>query len=260
MLRFWCALDDLFCNVAPTAWGAVVTDGRYPAVWDANYARIEDRCDALTIDEVERVLVPALREAGVTTEHLVSFRPERCAGLLHALRDRGHSLTWDLVMDLEGSQGVPPPPDPRDDVEELAYGTELWARVHDSLALFDVGADETIAQLRAMERDVLGAEGKRWFGVRDERGAIVSLGAILVLEGVGYVDNVATFPDARGRGLASRVTATLVRTALAHGAGHVCLFADPNAAWVVRMYERLGFRPAGMLAATRGPVPASGAI
>jgi ribosomal protein S18 acetylase RimI-like enzyme len=259
VLRFWRALDAMFGSVEPTSWGAIVTDRRYPAVWDANYARIDAGCDALTIDEVERWLLPALRSAGVTTEHLVSFRPERCAGVLHALRDRGHRLTWDLVMDLEDGHGAASTSDPPDDVEELADGPELWARVHDSLALFDAGAEETIGQLRAMEREVLRAGGKRWFGVRDERGQIVSLGAILVLEGVGYVDNVATFPDMRGRGLASRVTAALVRAARADGAGSVCLFADPDAPWVVRMYERLGFRRAGMLAATRGPVPRPGA-
>ena len=246
-------------SVQLTSWGAIVTDGRYPAVWDANYARVDDGCGTLTIDEVERSLLPALRDAGVTTEHLVSFRPERCAGLLGDLRDRGHSLTWDLVMDLEGSRAVSGPADDRD-VEELGGGAELWDRVLDSLALFETGADETIAQLRAIEREVLSTGGKRWFGIRDGRGVLVSLGAVLVLEGVGYLDNVATFPEARGRGLAGRVAAALVRAAVADGAGHVCLLADPNAAWVVRMYERLGFRRAGMLAATRGPVPTPSAL
>ena len=256
VLRFWRALDALFGRVEPTWWGAVVTDGRFPAVWDANYARIDVPGNDLTVDEVERSLVPALRAAGVTTEHLVSFHPERCADLLRALGDRGHSLTWDLVMDLRGTSGNPPPTCTRDPVEEMADGPELWARVHDSFALFDVGADETVSQLRAIERDVLRTGGKRWFGIRDDGGVLVSLGAVMVLDGVGYVDNVVTFPEARGRGLASNVTTALISAAHADGADHVCLFADPTASSVVRMYERLGFRRAGMLAATRGPLPA----
>ncbi|MGZ8632195.1 MAG: GNAT family N-acetyltransferase [Actinomycetota bacterium] len=259
VLGFWRALDAMFGRAEPTWWGAVVTDGRYPAVWDANYARIDVADDTLTVEEVEGSLLPALHEAGVTTEHLVCFHPERCAGLLRALRDRGHSLTWDLVMDLEGAPAHPSPSDRHGRVDEIADGPELWDRVLDSLALFDVGADETVAQLGAIERDVLGAGGKRWFGIRDEHDELVSLGAVMVLDGVGYVDNVATFPHARGRGLASAVAAALARAARAEGAYHVCLFADPVAAPVVRMYERLGFRRAGMLAATRGPVRASGA-
>jgi ribosomal protein S18 acetylase RimI-like enzyme len=256
VLRFWRALDALFGRVETTWWGAVVTDGRFPAVWDANYARIDVPGDDLTVDEVERSLLPALRAAGVTTEHLVSFHPERSADLLRALGDRGHSITWDLVMDLRRTSGTPPPTYSRDPVEEMADGPELWARVHDSLTLFDVGADETVNQLRAIERDVLRTGGKRWFGIRDDGGVLVSLGAVMVLDGVGYVDNVVTFPEARGRGLASNVTTALIGAARGDGADHVCLFADPTASSVVRMYERLGFRRAGMLAATRGPLPA----
>ena len=157
----------------------------------------------LTIDEVERTLLPALRDAGVTTEHLVSFRPDAAPDSGGPPGGRGHSLTWDLVMDLEGSRAVGGPAAARD-VEELGAGAELWDRVLDSLALFEAGTDETIAQLRAIEQEVLSPGGaKRWFGIRDDRGVLVSLGAVLVLEGVGYLDNVATFPEARGRGLAA---------------------------------------------------------
>jgi ribosomal protein S18 acetylase RimI-like enzyme len=110
-------------------------------------------------------------------------------------------------------------------------------------------------QLHQLER-VLTSDGvKRWFGIRDERGTLVSLGALAQLEAVGHVDNVATFPRSRGRGLASAVTARIVTQARAAGAEHVCLFADPNDASVIGMYERLGFREVGRLPATRGPIP-----
>ena len=74
-----------------------------------------------------------------------------------------------------------------------------------------------------------------------------------MLDDVGYIDNVATFEHARGRGLASAVTTHMVGSPCS-GASHVCLFADPDDRSVVGMYERLGFRHAGLLAATRGPV------
>ena len=98
--------------------------------------------------------------------------------------------------------------------------------------------------------------GKRWFGVRDDRGTIVSVAALVLLEEVGYVDNVATFPQARGRGYASAATGSVIDAARKTGVEGIFLLADPDEPAVVRMYERLGFRGAGRLASTRGPVEA----
>ncbi len=82
----------------------------------------------------------------------------------------------------------------------------------------------------------------------------MALAALVQLEGVGYLDNVATFPEARGRGIASAIVARAIELARGSGAEHVSLFADPDALPVVRMYERLGFREVGRLASTKGPV------
>jgi ribosomal protein S18 acetylase RimI-like enzyme len=123
------------------------------------------------------------------------------------------------------------------------------------MALFGVDPPPTVAQLCSLERDVLAPGGKRWFGVRDAGGVPISLGALIVLEGVGYVDNVATFPEARGRGYASAVTARVVRIAREEGAQRVWLLADPDEPRIGRMYERLGFRAIGSIASTKGPLP-----
>jgi ribosomal protein S18 acetylase RimI-like enzyme len=251
VLGFWRELDLLFARVVPTRWGAVVTDARFPAVWDANYARVDTPPNGLTLAEVEEALLPALRAAGTTVEHLVSFRPDATGGVIGELEARGHRLTWDLVMDLDED----PPDVDLGRVEELIDAPELWERVGESLSLFGVEDEETLGQLAAIERDVLAAGGKRWFGVRDDEGTIVSLGALLVLGDVGYIDNVATFEHARGRGLASLVTVRAIHAARQMRADHVSLFADPDDRSVVSMYERLGFREAGSLVATRGPAP-----
>lgn len=250
VMQFWRALDGLFGRVEPTWWGAVVTDGRFPAVWDANYARVDVAAADLTLADVEASLLPALLETGSSVQHVVSFQPHATERLLRELADRGHRLTWDLVMDLE----VGPPADVSWQVEALPNGPELWGRVRESLALFGIDDDATADQLARIERDVLAPGSKRWFGVRDDAGDLASLGALLVLDDIGYIDNVATFPRARGRGLASAVTAHMIGVAVESGASHVCLFADPDDRSVVGMYERLGFRHAGVLAATRGPV------
>jgi ribosomal protein S18 acetylase RimI-like enzyme len=251
VLRFWRALDRLFARVLPTRWGAVVTDGRFPAVWDANYARIDAPTSDLTLSEVEASLLPELRSARAPVEHLVSFRPDVTAPLFRDLEARRHRITWDLVLNLETD---PPLGDDRA-AEDLSPGPELWSTVAGSLRLFGVDNHEARRQLARIEREVLTVGGKRWFGVRDVDGSIVSLGALLLLGDVGYIDNVATFEHARGRGHASAVTSRAIRAAKEAGAANVCLFADPDETGVIAMYERLGFRGVGRLVASRGPVP-----
>ena len=251
--RFWCALDDLFDRVRTTWWGAVVTDARYPAIWDVNYARVDAAVADLTAADVEFDLLPALTEAGARVFHVVSFHPDETTLLMTELSRRGQRIGWDLVMELGDDTRVD---DPGPEVEELAAGQELWSRVEASLALFGIEDADAVAQLIGMERDVLSPGGKRWFCVRDGEGVAVSLAGLVVLKGVGYLDTVATFPTARGRGYASALTARLCREARAAGAAHVSLFADLQAPAVISLYERLGFRRVGMLGSTKGPIMA----
>jgi ribosomal protein S18 acetylase RimI-like enzyme len=246
--RFWIALDDRIAHVEPAWWGAVVTDARFPAIWDINYARVDAAAVDLTLREVADALLPAL--VGTDTFHVVSFHPEATTSLLAEISTLGHTVSWDLVMDLVAEPEVAPT---GVDVEPLDPGHELWSRVGPSLALF--GNDPIVAeQLLAIEAAITDPGLKRWLGVRDGDGVVVALAAVVVLEGVGYLDNVATFPEARGRGLATALIARAVALARDQGAEHVSLFADADDAVVVRMYERLGFREVGRLPSTRGPV------
>jgi len=248
--RFWTALDERHFRAEPTWWGAVVTEARFPAIWDFNYARVDEPASELTLQEVADALLPALAEVGTDTFHVLFFHPEETTDLMVELSTLGHTLSWDLVMDLTAAPTIAPQ-DVR--VEPLEAGDELWARVEDSLALF--GNDATVSeQLRRIEEETFSTEHKRWLGVRDHDGTIVALAALVQLEGVGYLDNVATFPQARGRGMASAIVSRAIELARDSGAEHVSLFADPDALPVVRMYERLGFREVGRLASTKGPV------
>jgi len=157
VLRFWRALDRLFARVLPTRWGAVVTDGRFPAVWDANYARIDAPTSDLTLSEVEASLLPELRSARAPVEHLVSFRPDVTAPLFRDLEARRHRITWDLVLNLEAD---PPLGDDRA-AEDLSPGPELWSTGAGSLRLFGVDNHEARRQLARIEREVLTVGGKR---------------------------------------------------------------------------------------------------
>ena len=251
--RFWRALDDLSASVRPTRWGAVVTDGRFPAIWDANYARLDAVPEDVTTDEIERTLLPALAEVGAQVEHVVAFDPDAATGVITDLSSRGHRLSWDLVM----TWAEPTPGGAVEahavTVERIELDPSAWRDVRASLA-GPFGIDDGVAldQLMRLEREVLAPAGKRWFGVRVD-GRWVSLAALVVLAGVAYVDNVATDDGHRGRGYASAVTRRIVDVALAERVSTVFLLADPDAEATVRLYERLGFRGVARIASTRGP-------
>ena len=252
VLRFWRALDALLASVVPTRWGAVVTDARFPAIWDANYARVDADVGGLRAHEIERDLLPAMRRAGAEVEHVVAFDPDAVRRVLAELSSRGHRLTWDAVMawSEERRGGGPTVP-----VETIALDEVGWEAVRASLAgPFGIEEGAPLEQLMRLEREVLAPSGKRWFGVRVD-GRWVSLAALLVLSEVAYVDNVSTEEGFRGRGYASAVTRRLVREARAEGVGTTFLLADPHEEATIRLYERLGFRRVGTLASSRGPIP-----
>src|SRR5437867_2602841 len=82
--RFWVSLDELVADVLPTPWGAVVTDARFPDVWDTNYARL-DVATEVSVATIEADLLPALLHAGGRVEHVVSFHHEAHGELLAEL-------------------------------------------------------------------------------------------------------------------------------------------------------------------------------
>ncbi len=233
-MRFWRAQDDLFDRVEQSWWGAVVSDPRYPSIQEPNYARVET-AQAVRLSEVEELLVPGMRRARCRRAHVVVFLPERQTELLVEASSRGERLVWDLVMEHRGGadpgEGAAAELDPLDDA--------FWGAHRESLRWFDVTDPRVVDQLQAIERDVLVPAGRRWFGVRGEAG-LEALAALLVLEGVGYVDHVVTFPRSRRRGFARALTLRAVAEAAAAGAERTYLLAEPDGP-AARLYESIAF-------------------
>jgi GNAT superfamily N-acetyltransferase len=245
LVRFWEALDSGLERRERAWWGTVVTDRRFPAVWDTNYARIETADPAVSLEDVGPVLDPALEAAGAAAFHVVMFRPRVTERLRSDLTARGDRLSWDIVMVHRDA----PPSIGSTGVEELAVDEDHWTRVAATLPSFGVTEAETARQLVRIDREVLDPSGaKRWFGVRDATGDVVSVGALVLLDGIGYVDHVVTFPQARGRGHALSVVTRIVHEARAAGADPLFLLVDPEGP--VALYERLGFREGTRIAST----------
>jgi len=246
LLRFWRAHDDLFERTDATWWGAVISDARFPAIQEPNYARVETR-QPVRLEEIEDALVPAMGASGSERAHVVIFHPEDQTELVAAASTRGDRIAWDLVMVSAGRDG-----EPTGEVEEVsAFDESFWSVHRDSARLFDVTDDDTLDQLQAMERDVLVPAGRRWFSVID-RGRRVALAALLVLERTAFVDHVVTFPEARRRGHAGALTRQLVAEAAAMGADRTFLLAEPEGD-AVRVYDRIGFERVTHLASWLAP-------
>jgi ribosomal protein S18 acetylase RimI-like enzyme len=240
LLRFWRAHDNLFERTRTQWWGAVVADARFPAIQEPNYARVETR-QPVRLEEIEEALVPAMHASGSERSHVVLFHPEDQTDLIAAASTRGDRIAWDLVMVTGGDV------EPSRRVEEVSsFDGPFWIVHRDSARLFDVGDEETLDQLQAVEREVMIPAGRRWFAVVDD-GRPVALAALLVLERTGFIDHVVTFPDARRRGHADALTRRIVREATAMGAERTYLLAEPEGG-AVRIYDRIGFERVAHLA------------
>ncbi len=246
LLRFWRAIDATFERVTEAWWGAVVTDSRFPQVWDLNYARVETTQTDLTAADIEADLLPAIAESGARRVHIVVFHPEELTDLVAELSTRGDRITWDMAMECARRIG-PAAGDPR--VEEVTdFDDAYWARHRRSLREFDVTEPQVADQLVRLERDHLLPNGKRWFTLRNG-GEMVAFASLHVLDGVGYLDHVVTFPEARGRGYASALVRRAAAESRAAGATELLLLAERDGG-ARTLYERLGFVTVGHLAAS----------
>lgn len=248
LLRFWCAQDDLFDRVQPTWWGAVVSDPRFPAIQEPNYARVEAR-QPVGLREVEGALLPAMARSGSRRAHVVIFHAEDQTDLLAEASTRGERLTWDVVMEHD----EPAQAADASGEEVTRFDESFWGTHRASMRWFDIADEDVLDQLQAIEKDVLIPAGRRWFAAR-EAGAIVAFAALIVLERVAYVDHVVTFPTARRRGLATALTRRVLAEAARSGVERTFLLAEPGGV-AVTMYERIGFRRVTQLASWISEIP-----
>jgi ribosomal protein S18 acetylase RimI-like enzyme len=249
MAALWRALDDRFAHVEPQPWGAVVTDERFPDVWDVNYARVERMLPSLTLEEVESTLEPALERVGAAHRHLVLFDPDAMAPILVAASSRGAFVSWDAVMSAEPA-GIRPPPDEGPVAREVDGIDDAFLDVvRSSMSEFDVRDEGVERQLLSIERLVLLPAGKRWFLIEAD-GRTAALGSLLPLGDVALVDHIVTFPFARRRGLAEVMMRSIAHAAAAEEIASLVLLAEPGGR-AEALYDRIGYRRARTIASLR---------
>jgi len=240
--RYFTATDERLRNVEPTWWGAVVTDERFPDVYDLNYARVTTSSPDLTLGDVWRELESALRRTRSRHVQIVVLDPDGAPRLVEQATAAGLRLSSDTVMELRGA--TPPPdagdlPQVEEDDPEAPEFADLLRRAY---AEFEVTQEHVVEQLLRWNREVLAPSGRRYFVVRMD-GDVAGTGALHLAGGVAYVDDIVTFAAYRRRGVASAIIRRLIAEAGEVGAEATFLLADQPGP--MKLYRSLGFEETG---------------
>lgn len=247
ILSFWNASLGLQDRVLQTSWGAVATDSRYPRVYEANHASVLHHAPGLAVTDIRAELLPALEQAGATHEHIEFMGADEDSPALRELLASPGEHDADVLMVYEGDR-LPLTPGALAEmpegvgVREVLYSEgpfwELYADVPNQYG--HRLPDEVLDQMLDRVEQLFVPAGERFF-LGTVNGAGAGVASVLTLQGVAYVDNVVTWPQFRGRGVATATVRTAVRAILEAGAELVFLLAEEGGA-PQRLYERLGFR------------------
>lgn len=228
-------------RVEPYPWGELVVTPSLPLVYDANFAlvdRWEDDADAL-LKEVDRVQ----RAHGFAHRKIVLPDEELGARLWHGLERHDWSFRSRFVL-MVSKREPDRPADPS--IEVVGVGSVDWA--HGRQALL---AEEGHGSNREVARQLLDLD-RRLAAVMDVRhlaalvdGEVAAYAGLYLERGVAQIEDVATLPAHRGRGLARAVVLQAVSEARRAGAELVFLVAD-EVDWPRELYGRLGFDPIGV--------------
>jgi predicted GNAT family acetyltransferase len=224
-------------GVEPWEFGAALLSPSMPQVWDANYCRLD--VHGSESQRVEAAAATACGHAGLRHVSVVVPAEGEARRLTDGLNARGFEAVRHVSMILRTS-----PSAPSIQVEEVSLdavaASEAAVRADE-----EPDPPELAAALAEMTRRMHRAGHGRWFAVRDEQGAIAARAWLLRDDRVAQVEDVATAPAARGRGLARAVVSAATLAALESGAELVFVVADADET-TSELYLKLGFEPLGI--------------
>lgn len=94
-------------------------------------------------------------------------------------------------------------------------------------------------------REELDGDG-RIYVVTEADHTVVGFGGIMVVGDEAHVTNLLVDPEHRGRGVATEMMGTLIRSSIALGARHLTLEVRARNEAARRLYARLGLAPVGV--------------
>ncbi len=222
-------------------WGELVVTPSLARVYDANFA-IVSRWDG-TAGELENEMDQV--QAGAGFPHRKTLFPDRAVAepLWDAIERQGWEFASRYVVMAHRR-----PADRAADagIEVVGVGDVDWARGRRAMLETEGhGSDTEVGpQLLELDRRLARAiEVRHLAAVVD--GNVVSYAGLYLHDGVGQIEDVATLPSFRNRGLARAVVLQAVDEAYCAGAELVFLVADA-ADWPRELYARLGFDAIGI--------------
>lgn len=249
------AFERLAARAVRTPWGVVVTDPRFPDVYDANKACVLEAASRLTVAEIREALTPELDAAGIRFEHIELMDLDDAAPVRNALTRSAGRIHPDAVMVHAGRPAPIPTVSGGIMVDELEGPNEAFWRVYrESRNEFGTTMpDDVVDQLVRRDRGVLTPAGLRFFA-GSTNGQVVGFTTLLSIVGVGYLDNVVTLGAYRRMGVASATVTMAVRASRDAGDAQTFLLTDLHGT-ARSMYERLGFRLSRRAAGFTNPRP-----
>jgi ribosomal protein S18 acetylase RimI-like enzyme len=246
-------LDFAFAHAERAAQRVVEGDGvrafldlRIPLVWNANWMVVER--DGMSVEEVVEQADQLIGESGMEHRVVLVRRPEWGPALAAGLERRG----WDpdrgeyMVLREPWQQPATAIEIEEATLDEVAgfledfNSTELLRHIPEALVA------ETVPQLLMADRFASEAvERERWLVARAD-GRMASACRLFQQDRVGQVEDVATLPWARERGLARAVVCAAAAASRADGDELTFLGADAND-WPKLLYASVGFETVGTL-------------
>jgi ribosomal protein S18 acetylase RimI-like enzyme len=236
-LAFMARVDEgVATDVRAWSLGTALMTPELPRVWDASYFRVEDP----GAEDGERVAAETLEAAGgagLAHAAVVATDDEVASRLGPGLLSAGFEEVKFVLMAL---RHLPSPPDVA--IAEASFADVAPSRRRITLEAFP-GNAALADQLEELDRRLERTIGGRWFAIR-ERGEVASCAWLLGSNGVGQVENVATLPAHRGKGLARAVVSAAARAS--HASGNELTFVIADAGETTpELYRKTRFEPLG---------------
>jgi GNAT superfamily N-acetyltransferase len=221
-------------------WGELVLTPRLAQVWDANFALVT-RWDGGAA-ELQRSLDQAQGDAGFAHRRSVLTDDDLADRLWPEISSAGWEFASRYLLMAQRRE----PDRPRDEaIEILGVGEPDWASGRRKMFELEGHGEspELVRQLLDLDRRLAAAiEVRHLAAIVD--GEVASFTGLYLEGTVAQIEDVATLPEHRGRGLARAVVLAAAAEARRAGAELVFLVADADD-WPRGLYERLGFDPIG---------------
>lgn len=223
---------------APFPGGTVLVQPAYPLIWDVNHVRLDSPWPGHA-EDLDTAVERASRAAGLEHRMLAVADSREAERLTPGLAELGWRREQRVVMLLARA----PDRAPAALAEQVPAAGVAGIRTAILREAPEVG-HEAVRQVLAWEQQTALAAAGQWLAAFAD-GRPAACARVLFQDGVGQVDDVATLPEMRGRGLAASVVLGGIAALRADGVECIAIVADAHGG-PRELYAKLGFDPVAL--------------